>query len=89
MAHQRPAIRCRRIDAMNIPEFQAKWQGATLKERSASQEHFLDLCHALNVPTPAEADPNGTFYTFEKGAEKTGGGKGFADVWFRGHFAWG
>jgi type II restriction/modification system DNA methylase subunit YeeA len=73
---------------MNIPEFQAKWQGATLKERSASQEHFLDLCHALNVPTPAEADPNGTFYTFEKGAEKTGGGKGFADVWFRGHFAW-
>ncbi len=73
---------------MNIPEFQAKWQGATLKERSASQEHFLDLCHALDVPTPAQADPNGTFYTFEKGAEKTGGGKGFADVWFRGHFAW-
>jgi type II restriction/modification system DNA methylase subunit YeeA len=73
---------------MNIPAFQAKWQGVTLKERSASQEHFLDLCHALNVPTPAEADPNGTFYTFEKGAEKTGGGKGFADVWFRGHFAW-
>ena len=61
---------------MNIPEFQAKWHGATLKKRSASQEHFLDLCHALNVPTPAQADPNGTFYAFERGAEKTDGGDG-------------
>ncbi len=27
-------------------------------------------------------------YAFERGAEKTGGGKGWADVWSRGHFAW-
>lgn len=26
-------------------EFQQKWIGVTLKERSASQEHFIDLCH--------------------------------------------
>jgi len=35
----------------------------------------------------AEADPRGEFYTFEKGVEKTGGGKGFADVWYENHFA--
>jgi hypothetical protein len=66
---------------MNIQQFQTKWQGATLKERSAAQEHFLDLCHALGQPTPAEADPNGDWYAFEKGAAKSTGGQGFADVW--------
>lgn len=33
-------------------------------------------------------DPTGDTYAFEKGAEKTGGGEGFADVWKRGHFGW-
>ena len=32
-------------------------------------------------------DQAGEFYTFEKGVEKTEGGKGFADVWYRDHFA--
>src|SRR5829696_4592021 len=41
----------------------------------------------LGVPKPAETDPAGEFYTFEKGVEKAGGGKGFADVWYRDHFA--
>jgi len=59
-----------------------------LKERSASQSHFNDLCHMLGVPTPTDADPTGSFYTFERGAEKSAGGAGWADVWFRGHFAW-
>jgi hypothetical protein len=40
------------------------------------------------MPTPAEVDKTGAFYTFEKGATKTSGGEGFADVWYRGHFAW-
>ncbi len=35
-----------------------------------------------------EADPTGDWSVFEKGAEKTAGGDGFADVWKRGHFAW-
>ncbi|MBV9278986.1 MAG: class I SAM-dependent DNA methyltransferase [Chloroflexi bacterium] len=69
-------------------EFAARWQGSTLSERSAAQSHFIDLCHMLDVPTPSEADPRGEWYAFEKGAEKTGGGDGFADVWKRGHFAW-
>ncbi len=57
-------------------------------ERAAAQEHFIDLCRMLGVPTPNEADPTGDTYAFEKGAEKTSGSDGFADVWKRGHFAW-
>ena len=57
-------------------------------ERAASQEHFIDLCRMLGVPTPNEADPTGDTYAFEKGAGKIEGGDGFADVWKRGHFAW-
>lgn len=73
---------------MTVPQFQQKWRGMALKERSASQPHFIDLCRVLGVPTPTDADPTGAFYTFERGAEKSGGGAGWADVWFRGHFAW-
>ena len=28
-------------------QFTAKWRGVTLKERSAAQEHFIDLCRLL------------------------------------------
>jgi type II restriction/modification system DNA methylase subunit YeeA len=70
------------------PEFATKWAGSTRTERGASQEHFIDLCRMLGVPTPNEADPTGEDYAFEKGAEKVAGGDGFADVWRRGFFAW-
>lgn len=73
---------------MTPQEFIAKWSRADLKERSAAQEHFLDLCRLLGQPTPAEADAQGAWYTFEKGADKTTGGSGFADVWMQGYFAW-
>ena len=69
-------------------EFVDKWRRSTLKERSASQEHFLDLCRMLGHPTPATADPEGASFTFEKGASKLGGGDGWADVWKKGFFAW-
>jgi len=72
---------------VNPPQFVAKWGGSTRSERAASHEHFIDLCNMLDVQTPNE-DPTGEAYAFEKGAEKTGGGDGFADVWKRGHFAW-
>ncbi len=71
-----------------VAAFIAKWRSATLKERSAAQEHFIDLCRLLEVKTPAEVDPQGEWYCFEKGAKKTGGGDGWADVWKRGHFGW-
>jgi hypothetical protein len=73
---------------MTPQQFISKWQRVQLSERSASQQHFLDLCELLEQPKPAAADPDGTFYTFERGVHKTGGGDGWADVWMRGHFAW-
>lgn len=73
---------------MTPQQFIQKWQGHELKERSAAQEHFIDLCRLIGHPTPAEADKKGDEYTFEKGVTKTGGGEGFADVWKRGHFGW-
>ena len=57
-----------------IQDFQAKWRGATLKERSATQSHFNDLCRPLGVPSPTEADPTGSCSAFDRGAEMTDGG---------------
>ncbi len=73
---------------LDLPTFVAKWQRSALTERSAAQQHFLDLCAVLDEPTPASADPDGTHYTFEKGARKMSGAGGWADVWMRRHFAW-
>ena len=73
---------------MTPHEFITKWRASELKERSASQEHFIDLCRLLGEPTPAEADPTGETYCFERGARKDTGGDGWADVWKRHHFAW-
>lgn len=73
---------------MNPHEFLAKWRNVELKERSASQSHFNDLCRLLGVDDPIKADPKGEWFTFEKGATKTSGGEGWADVWRKGCFAW-
>ena len=59
-----------------------------MKERSASKEHVIDLSHLRGEPTPADADPAGEWYCFERGARKDTGGDGWADVWKRGCFAW-
>ena len=69
-------------------EFINKWRASTLTERSASQQHFLDLCELLGEPKPADVDPTGETYCFERGARKDAGGDGWADVWKRHHFAW-
>jgi hypothetical protein len=69
-------------------QFIAKWQASTLTERAASQSHFNDLCALLGEDTPTDADPKGETYAFERGASKSAGGEGWADVWKRGHFAW-
>ena len=73
---------------LSAADFAAKWQENAKRESASSQEHFIDLCRLLGVPTPAEADPSGETYTFEAGVEKLGGGQGWADVWKRGHFGW-
>ena len=73
---------------MTPAEFISKWRAVDLKERTASQSHFNDICRLLNIEDPITADPKGDWFTFEKGASKTGGGEGWADVWRKECFAW-
>jgi type II restriction/modification system DNA methylase subunit YeeA len=73
---------------LNAAEFVAKWQDVELTERSAAQQHFLDLCEVVGHDKPAAADPKGEWFTFERGAARRGAGDGWADVWKRGFFAW-
>ncbi|WP_210267748.1 class I SAM-dependent DNA methyltransferase [Rhizobium ruizarguesonis] len=73
---------------MTPDQFIAKWKHSTLKERSASQSHFNDLCDVLGVDKPTDVDQKGDWYCFERGASKTAGGEGWADVWKRSHFGW-
>ena len=73
---------------MTPGDFAAKWRQAKGSERSSAQSHFLDICALLDEPGPIDADPTGTWYAFEKGAEKLDGRDGYADVWKRGLFAW-
>lgn len=73
---------------MTPEQFIRKWAASNLSERSAAQQHFLDICALLGEPTPAEADPTGDAFTFEKGGTTATGGHGWADVWKKNAFAW-
>jgi len=73
---------------MNASEFIEKWQQVQLSERSAAQQHFLDLCALVGHPPPAAFDPTGEKFMFERGTAKHGGGEGWADVWKQGFFGW-
>jgi len=73
---------------MTPQDFIRKWKNHALTERASAQEHFIDLCRLFGHPTPAEMDPEGKEFAFEKGASITGGGDGWADVWKKGYFAW-
>ena len=69
-------------------DFAAKWRDNARRERASSQEHFIDLCRMLGVPTPNDP-PASADYTFEAGVERLStGSQGWADVWKRGHFGW-
>lgn len=74
--------------ALQPRQFIEKWKAVDLTERSAAHSHFLDLCQLLDEPAPTDVDPKGEWYCFERGATKTTGGEGWADVWKRGHFGW-
>ena len=73
---------------MTPQQFITKWKPVALTERAAAHTHFIDLCALVGHEDPVKADPTGEWFTFEKGAAKTGGGEGFADVWKKGFFAW-
>jgi type II restriction/modification system DNA methylase subunit YeeA len=72
---------------MTPHEFIAKWKAGG-DERRDAQPFFEDLCRLINHPTPREADPDHTWFMYEAGADKTSGGKGWADVWKKGSFGW-
>ncbi len=76
------------LPSLSPQEFVAKWRKVELKERSAAQSHFNDICRLVGHPNPVEADPTGQHFTFEAGAAKSSGGEGWADVWKMGYFAW-
>jgi type II restriction/modification system DNA methylase subunit YeeA len=73
---------------ITVQKFIQKWQASKLKESAAAQSHFNDLCDLLGHETPTQADPEGEWFTFEYGAQKTTGSQGFADVWKKGFFGW-
>ncbi len=73
---------------MDASVFIKKWKKVDLRERSAAQQHFLDLCELVGHSKPAELDPTGESFTFERGASIHDGGEGWADVWKRNFFGW-
>ncbi len=73
---------------LTVAEFVQRWKLFSQTEDAGSQSHFIDLCDLLGEKHPAAADSIGESYAFEKYVGKAHGGKGFADVWLRDHFAW-
>ena len=73
---------------MTPTEFIAKWHNNPLTERQASHTHFIDLCALLGEPAPYDPGTDPETYCFERGATKTTGSDGWADVWKRGAFGW-
>ena len=69
---------------MTPEEFINIWKDNELTERAGAQAHFDDLCDLLGVDKPRDPDN----YCFERGAKKSDGGDGWADVWKRGFFGW-
>ena len=47
---------------MTIQDFKTKWRDVALRESAVSQEHFIDLCQALDVDSPAGSDLVGSRY---------------------------
>ena len=75
------------IGAMMPVEFTGKWRTSELKEGPVAQKHFIDLCRWLGELTPAEADPMGERYRFERNARRIPA-ETAGPTWKRGCFGW-
>ncbi len=77
---------------MTPQQFIAKWgpggPAFDLNERQGAQAHFMDLCELLGVPTPGSLVGNASDYIFEQDTLVLGEARGYADVFYRDHFAW-
>ncbi len=76
---------------MTPAEFIAKWgpggPAYALNEEQGAQSYFLDLCELLGVPKPGSGEVAHE-YLFERGSRVLGEARGYADVFYRDHFAW-
>jgi hypothetical protein len=72
-------------------QFVDQWANVHLKESASYVTHFDDLCALVGHPKPAHMDKSGETFTYQKGALKEQAGEivghGFADVWYKDHFA--
>ena len=77
---------------MQAQQFIAKWgpggPAHALNERQGAQAHFIDLCQLLGVPTPGSTSGSDGDYIFEQDTLVLGEARGYADVFYRDHFAW-
>ncbi len=94
--HHLPLLRVRFIlqgmkPALTPQQFVDTWADVHLKESAAYVTHFNDLCTLVGHPKPAHMDKTGETFTYQKGARKEQAGEivgnGFADVWYKDHFA--
>jgi hypothetical protein len=76
---------------MNAYDFIATWgpNGSrdAENERQGAQAYFIDLCELLGVPKPGTTTAEDS-YIFEKLTLALGQERGFADVFYKGRFAW-
>lgn len=77
---------------MTPSEFIGKWAAGGpafhLNEEQGAQTYFLDLCQVLAVPTPASTHgEQRDDYIFERQTLQLGAKRGYADVFYRDHFA--
>jgi type II restriction/modification system DNA methylase subunit YeeA len=77
------------MPSLTPQQFVAQWRNTELKERQSYQAHFIALCELIGVPPPTGSgtDAKGRKFQFEPSIKQEGGGQGFADVWYEGHFA--
>lgn len=70
--------------------FIERWGKNRQLEKQVAQSHFNDLCRLLHHPTPAEYDPTGETFAFEKKATTIADkhSSGYADVWKKDFFTW-
>jgi len=72
---------------LDYETFLARWKNIGLTERQSYQPHFADVCRLVGHPEPVAYDKTGTEFAYEYGMKKTDGRQGYADVFFKGHFA--
>jgi hypothetical protein len=68
-------------------QFVQFWQRSDVTERANYQTHFNQVCELVGHPKPGDGEIEVQLFGFEKALKKEDGRQGYADVWYRGHFA--